>query len=459
MPLTSADACTHAVLPAQAAGFSGAGSAELRARASRMRVLALVPPDPRGQRAAKYSFLTEELAQLAALGVQVHAISPHIAQRCDFEGVVLHPAPRVRDLAHVGRAIKFYARQSNRAAIQSASLDETAYITRWQAIVVDCLRRESIDLIYSPFAWPKGTAGVPAAINANAPAVISLRGADALIEDSIAYGKVLDEHHRRRIGHALQAADHVVAVSRALADRALELGASPDRVSVILKGVDHHRFAPGDTAAARRIVGLPERPTILFVGSLIPRKGLELLFAALELVRERIPDVQLIVCGTGPDAAKLERLIQERQLAAHVRMLGWVQRNVIPDYFRACDVFVLPSLSEGSGNVLVEAAACAKPAIGTNDSGIPDYVDHGITGWLFEKNNPRDLADKLLDVLTNSELANRMGAAARERAASRHRYEQMLESLVTVFERVLAARRADRSPAAAAEAVKTSTTR
>jgi glycosyltransferase involved in cell wall biosynthesis len=300
-------------------------------------------------------------------------------------------------------------------------------------------------LIYSPFAWPKGTAGVPAARSAGVPTIVSLRGADALIEPSIGYGKVLDEFHRRRISSTLRTADHVIAVSRALADRALELGATPEKVSVVLKGVDHERFAPGNASGARRALGLPERPTVLFVGSLIPRKGLESLLAAIELVRQRVPDVQLIACGSGPDAARLQQLVKDKQLDAHVRLLGWVERPVIPEYFRACDVFVLPSLSEGSGNVLVEAAASAKPSIGTNDSGIPDYVDDGVTGYLFEKGNARDLAEKLVELLRDPELAQRMGIAARDRAASRHRYGQMLDALLDIFERVVAERRRTRT--------------
>jgi glycosyltransferase involved in cell wall biosynthesis len=91
--------------------------------------------------------------------------------------------------------------------------------------------------------------------------------------------------------------------------------------------------------------------------------------------------------------------------------------------------------------VLLEAAASGKPLVGSNVGGIPDYIDHGETGFLFEKENPTDLAAKLLEILGDRNLAARMGQAARARVEREFRYDQMIDNLLAVFEEVIAAHR------------------
>ena len=177
---------------------------------------------------------------------------------------------------------------------------------------------------------------------------------------------------------------------------------------------------------------------MLFVRNLIPRKAVNVLLEALQRVRTTLPDVQLIVCGTGPEHDRLQQQARQLDLDTHVKFPGWVERPTIPLYFQACDVFVLPSLTEGSGNVLVEAGACARPSIGSNVAGIPDYVDDGVTGWLFEKGNAVDLADKLSKVLTDPQRAKQMGEAARRRVESKHAYGRMIASILDVFRNVAA---------------------
>lgn len=403
-----------------------------------LRVLALVPPEQSGRQATKYSFLSEELDQLASTGIEIHAVSPHLSRTRGVESLTLHPVPRVRDAPHLRRLVQLWFRKAGRALVRGKDLRESLWITQLQAVIGDCLQREAIDLIYSPFAWPKGTGGIPAASLANVPVVLSLRGADVLVEPSIGYGQALQPDYQLRISQALRSADHVIGVSQSLADRAVELGASASRVSVVLKGVNLERFVPADTRRARQSLGVPDRPTVLFVGNLIRRKGVDLLLQAVSLARSSLPDLQLVICGTGPEHGNLQRLISALDLESHIRFEGWVERSSIAQYFQACDVFVLPSLTEGSGNVLVEAAACAKPSIGTNVAGIPDYIDDGMTGFLFEKQNASDLAGKILKILTDGDLAARMGNEARRVAESNHRYDQMIASLVDIFDQVVA---------------------
>ena len=404
-------------------------------------VLALVPPDKNGQKSARASFLVEELQALNERGVKIHTVSSHLKRPRKIDGVTVHPIPRTRNLVHTVKAVAAYYRGGHREFLFSKTVAEQIRHARYQLAISRVIRDERIDVVYSPFAWPAGTAGIVAARSVGVPVIVSLRGVDVLAEPSINYGLTLNSNFRSRISRVLSLADQVVGVSRAIAERAIALGAPSDRVSVVLKGVDEVQFSPGDASLTRRRLGLADRPTVLFVGNLNPCKGLSCLLDAYETIRRQQPEVQLVICGRGPEEAKLKARLHAASLDSHVQFVGQIERPKIPDYFRACDVLVLPSLAEGSGNVLLEAAASGKPLVGSNVNGIPDYIDHGETGFLFEKENPTDLAAKLLEILGDRNLAARMGQAARARVEREFRYDQMIDNLLAVFEEVIAAHR------------------
>lgn len=186
---------------------------------------------------------------------------------------------------------------------------------------------------------------------------------------------------------------------------------------------------------------LKEAPTILFVGNLIELKGVTFLISALAKVKWKVPDARLVVCGGGPLAGVLSAQSAALGLSGDIDFVGRIARAAIPDYFRACDVLVLPSLSEGSGNVLVEAAACGKPVIGSGISGILDYIDDGETGFFFRPRDPDDLAAKLVRLLADPPFAERLGRQGRDRVERRHGYDQMIDQLIAIFRQVITARR------------------
>ncbi len=410
------------------------------ARVRPLRLIALVPPDQQGRGASRYTFLSEELEGFAARGVEVHTASPYVTRTTTCGNLQIHPLPSFRNLrATVGGILSFRDKRKSELLSQSSWI-ASLRAARQQQGIARILRDRKIDLIYSPFAWPLGIAGVPAAMETGTPVVVSLRGADILVEQSIDYGQMLDQLYARRFSRVLQSAAHVIAVSQALADAAVALGCQSDHVSVVLKGVDTNRFFSEPTEAARRRLGIPNRPTILFVGNFVRSKGIGVLIDAFAALHARRPESQLVLCGDGPEGAALQVHVDRLQLGPHVRFAGRISRGEIPDYFRAADVFVLPSLTEGSGNVLVEAGACGKPLVGASVGGIPDYIDDGITGFLFEKRNATDLSHKLLRLVDDPQLAGQMGAAARQRVIRLHQYDDTLDRIVTIFDRVLASR-------------------
>ena len=142
-------------------------------------------------------------------------------------------------------------------------------------------------------------------------------------------------------------------------------------------GVDLARFAPAeDKAAVRQALGLPtDRRLLLSVRRLAGRMGLDALVEAMPAVVARHPDVLLLIGGKGPERERLERLIDERGLRDHVRLLGFLPDAALAAHYQAADVFVLPTVAlEGFGLVTVEALACGVPVIGTPIGATPELL-------------------------------------------------------------------------------------
>ncbi|MBI4507923.1 MAG: glycosyltransferase family 4 protein [Chloroflexi bacterium] len=144
-------------------------------------------------------------------------------------------------------------------------------------------------------------------------------------------------------------------------------------------------------------------------------KGVDTLIRAFPAVLRAVPRTYLVIVGDGNDRPWLQRLAQERGVADRVRFVGSVQDGELASYYRACDVFVMPSQKEGFGLVFLEAAAFGKPVVGGNHGGTPEIVQDGVTGFLVEHGDIGALADRVICLLQSSELRARMGEAGRQR--------------------------------------------
>jgi glycosyltransferase involved in cell wall biosynthesis/Na+/melibiose symporter-like transporter len=211
---------------------------------------------------------------------------------------------------------------------------------------------------------------------------------------------------------------HVVAISRAVAD---QFAGSAVPVTLVYNGIPLERFTPGnppaDLRAKLRLTA--EHEVVCVVGRLAPWKGHRTLLEALATLRRRRPRAALIVVGEVAfwDAAyetELHELARSLGLEDCVRWVGF--REDVPDLLRLCDVFVLPSVDEPFGRALIEAMAVGKPVIATRSGGVPEVVLDGETGLLVQPGNVAELAAAMERLLTDRELAARMGAAGLARA-------------------------------------------
>lgn len=226
----------------------------------------------------------------------------------------------------------------------------------------------------------------------------------------------------------LQRADRVLANSRATANLVQKAGVSPDRIVVVHIGCDVHRFRPRPSSMELRRSLLGARSAdriILTVGGLVARKGHDTVIRALPGLWRRIPDVTYLIVGDGPYRPQLETLAAATGARDRVIFAGQVRAADLPDIYALSDLFVMPSREqldachmEGFGLVFLEANACGKPVIAGRSGGVPDAVVDGVTGLLVDPHDPAAVADALARILTDQDLAARLGRQGRARVVS-----------------------------------------
>ena len=202
----------------------------------------------------------------------------------------------------------------------------------------------------------------------------------------------------------LRQADLVAPMGKFTEELALKRGVKPDKVI----GLPF----PVRWASSASLTPLPPEPCVLFVGRLEKEKGVHVLLEAMHQVRKAIPSVQLLIAGDGSYRQELEKMTSHLNLRDHVSFLGWLEGADLQDKYRRAWVLVLPSIrAEGLGMVLVEAGLMGRPVIGSDLGGIRDIIRHGYNGFLVPPGNAKALAEAILTVLMNRDLAHQMGLA------------------------------------------------
>jgi glycosyltransferase involved in cell wall biosynthesis len=251
------------------------------------------------------------------------------------------------------------------------------------------IRQAHYDCILVSWAYPDAAAAGWLARRLGIPYVVKVHGSDLNVQANHAL-------RRPQIRSALTGAAGVVAVSRALAAKAVALGVHPSNVHVLYNGVDTSVFSPDSRSEARSRLGFSTySPLLLFVGNLKPSKGcLDLLeaFPALLAVQ---PLARLVYVGTGAARAALLARAEALGCLDHVEVAGSVAHADLGDWFRAADLLCLPSHNEGVPNVVLEAMACGTPVVASDVGGIPEVVPE-YAGILVPPHQRQALSDALI---------------------------------------------------------------
>jgi glycosyltransferase involved in cell wall biosynthesis len=237
------------------------------------------------------------------------------------------------------------------------------------------------DAIDAHYVYPDGVAATWLGKRFGLPVVMTARGTDVNLIPAYAVP-------RRLIQRAIRDAAALVAVSAALKQALLALGAPDDKVTVLRNGVETTLFRPpADRAASRAALGLTG-PTLVSVGGLIERKGHH---RTIEAMRQ-IPGYALLIAGEGPERERLSALIAAFDLGDRVRLLGPRPHTELPALYGAADASVLASSREGWANVLLESMACGTPVVASNIWGNPEVVRDPAGGVIYEPNTPDGIA-------------------------------------------------------------------
>jgi D-inositol-3-phosphate glycosyltransferase len=243
----------------------------------------------------------------------------------------------------------------------------------------------------------------------------------------------------------LQGAERVICATEQerAAIRAL-YGADLDKVTVIPLGVDMDRFRPAAKIDARRRLGLSEdERIILFVGRLEPLKGVDILIGAASMLDSDVDCSVLIVGGDETSAAQvsqLQDLAHTLGVGERVAFAGAVDHEMLPLYYNAADICVVPSHYESFGLVAIEAMASGVPVVASRVGGLTGTVRDGETGYLIPWLCPEPFAERIELLLDNEPLRISLGEAARE-AVARYRWENVAGAVLEVYEALLGVQR------------------
>ena len=231
-----------------------------------------------------------------------------------------------------------------------------------------------------------------------------------------------------RLIPALYRDDPFVAVSESTRQDLVRMGIPGDQITVIHNAVDHATYR-------QRGLGKFDRPTVSFLGRLKRYKNVECFIKAAKLVAERNPDVRFLIIGEGDHRPALMRLAAKLELDDVLEFTGYVDQERKAELLERSHVVVNPSPKEGWGLTNIEANACGTPVIAANSPGLRDSVLDGRSGLLFEYDNVEDLAEKIVQVLTDSSLRAHLSEGALAWAA-RFDWDQSAAQMLEVLEEV-----------------------
>ena len=378
-----------------------------------MRVLLITSSYPSDKKDPRGIFVHRLAVRLSRRGTEVLVLAP---------GAPGVPAEQVIDGVRVIR-VRYWIPRWQTLAVGLAGIMPNLKTRPWlvfQALALtaalvwaSCRASKHRDLINAHWLYLSGIAGAMAGRFRRIPLVVTSQGGDLNLTGQSRF--------LRAIARAVaKSADSCVGVSRALCCRFMDLGVPAERVSLI-SSIGVERTGPSE---AKRDIS-PLFPLfanssgfkILYLGSLIPRKSVHTLVEAHHVLLRRGLSPTTAIVGAGPEESSLKKLVAERSLTG-IHLIGQQSPGVIAEWLAQADVLVLPSLSEGRPNVVLEAMANGVPVVASDVPGTREIVENERTGLLFRPGDAENLAECLDKLNSQAPVDTRYGESC---PAVRHR--------------------------------------
>jgi len=253
-------------------------------------------------------------------------------------------------------------------------------------------------------------------------------------------GILLSPKHRFAYRLMNRMFDQVQAVSSAVREHTIRAGGiDPARVVTIPNGIEVERIAAAEGGAELRESLAPGGgPVVLTVGNIRRVKGFDVLIRAATRVVVRYPAAVFLIAGRVHEPEyerELLALVAQFGLERNVKFLGKTDRA--PSLLKACDVFCLPSRSEGMSNALLEAMACGRPSVATRVGGTPEVIEDGLSGFLVESEDDAAVAERILALLDDPERAREMGETARRVVEERFSAGRMVADMTKRYDSLI----------------------
>ena len=205
-------------------------------------------------------------------------------------------------------------------------------------------------------------------------------------------------------------ADTIRVVASETKEKLEKYGIPSEKISLISVHSDLTRFQAVEGSVLRKqLLGDKYERILIFVGRLVDQKDIPNLLKAFKLILEKKPKTLLLIIGDGPKKNILKNMVKNLGIGSNVTFAGAITHSLVPQYYAASDIFVLPSLFEGRATVIVEALLSKKPIVSTAVSGLKEWMRDGDTGFIVEQRNPAVFAEKVIYLLDNPEIAHQFG--------------------------------------------------
>ncbi len=359
---------------------------------------------------------------------------PSLSREDTFDGVriVRFPLNLPADLTYgrVAQSRVSWLGRFARVAVMANYLE-----AQYRAIMAEAREGEA-DVVHAHWAIPTGPAAVLAARKLGIPSIITMHGGDVYVNPEQGYDFPTRWYVRPALRWTLRHAGALTAITEDCRQHALRAGAPAQHIRLVFNGTDLRRFSPEKN-------GDPSDPQfgphmIFACRQLFPRKGIRFLLEAAAQLKPRFPDLKVVLAGDGFERPQLARLAADLGIGQDVTFLGWVTNVDLPPYYRAAAVSVIPSLEEGFGIPAAEAMGCEVAVVASDAGGLPEVVEHGVTGLVVPRGDSSALAAAISSLLDDPERRRTMGRAGRARALRLFDWDRSAEQFEQLYREVAA---------------------
>jgi N-acetyl-alpha-D-glucosaminyl L-malate synthase BshA len=294
---------------------------------------------------------------------------------------------------------------------------EPQYVLSLSTSIAAVARAQQLDIVHAHYAVPHAACAylarqILASTGAAVPRIVTtLHGTDITLIGS-------DPSYTETVAFCIDQSDGVTAVSQSLRDDTYRHLRIRSEIAVIPNFLDCTRYAPSPDPALRARLCPPDRydGLLLHVSNLRPVKRLDAVVDIFRRVR-KARRVKLVIAGDGPERARVVQQAAEADLTDHLEILG--EQDDVRGLLSAADVFLLPSAQESFGLAALEAMACELPVVASRVGGLPEVIEHGVTGFLFPPDDTSSMAQAVMSLLDDRSARQRIARAARASVVER----------------------------------------